>query len=177
MPRRTSSSPNDDGSTGACRPCRSRSISSGRVASVFVNNNGNVTFDGPLSHVHAVPAHDRRPAVIAPFFADVDTRGPASSVVTWGTTTWRRPGLLRVWGDFGVGYYSARTDKLNDFQLLLVDRSDIGPGDFDIVLNYDRLEWETGEASGGVDGLGGSSARAGFSNGDPASRSSCPARR
>jgi hypothetical protein len=47
----------------------------------------------------------------------------------------------------------------------LVDRSDQGAGDFDIIFNFDQIEWETGDASGGTDGLGGSSARAGYSNG------------
>lgn len=64
-----------------------------------------------------------------------------------------------------VGYFAAAADKLNSFQLLLIDRSDIAPNAFDIVFNYDKIQWETGSASGGVNGLGGSSARAGYSNG------------
>jgi hypothetical protein len=79
-----------------------------------------------------------------------------------------------LWADVGVGYYSYQTDKLNSFQLLLVDRSDIGPGDFDLVMNYDQIQWETGQASGGVDGLGGFSARVGYSNGVPASSFELP---
>ena len=47
----------------------------------------------------------------------------------------------------------------------MIDRSDSGPGDFDIEMNYDQIQWETGEASGGVDGLGGSPASVGYSNG------------
>jgi Ca2+-binding RTX toxin-like protein len=39
------------------------------------------------------------------------------------------------------------------------------PGDFRIVFNYDRIQWETGDASGGSNGFGGSSARVGYSNG------------
>ena len=42
---------------------------------------------------------------------------------------------------------------------------DFAPGDFRIIFNYDRIRWETGDASGGTNGLGGSSARVGFSNG------------
>ena len=33
------------------------------------------------------------------------------------------------------------------------------------VSAYDRIEWETGDASSGIGGLGGASARAGYSNG------------
>ncbi|TFD67709.1 hypothetical protein E3T47_03515 [Cryobacterium ruanii] len=65
-----------------------------------------------------------------------------------------------------VGYYSASTDKLNSFQLLLVNREDASsPGAFDIIFNYDKVQWETGSASGGTGGLGGTSAVAGCSNG------------
>ena len=64
-----------------------------------------------------------------------------------------------------VGYFNSHVDKTNSFQLLLVDRSDTGAGNFDIVFNYDKIQWETGDQSGGSGGLGGSSARAGYSNG------------
>ena len=67
-----------------------------------------------------------------------------------------------------VDYFSSSVNHTNrnSFQLILVDRSDVAAGDFDIIFNYDQIEWETGTASGGdSDGLGGNSARAGFSNG------------
>ena len=161
---------NDDGSYGPYPLSFPIGFFGTTYASVFVNNNGNVTFDGPMSTYTPFPLTTTNRVVIAPFFGDVDTRSPSSSVVTWGTTTFAgRPAFCVLWADVGVGYYSVQTDKLNSFQLLLVDRSDIGPGDFDIVMNYDQVQWETGQASGGVDGLGGASARVGYSNGDPAS--------
>jgi len=49
---------------------------------------------------------------------------------------------------------------------VLIDRSDRASGDFDFEFNYDQIEWEIGEASDGTDGLGGSSARAGYSDGE-----------
>lgn len=64
-----------------------------------------------------------------------------------------------------VGYYGAQTDKLNTFQVILTDRSDTGVGNFDIYFNYDSIQWETGNASGGTDGLGGISAAAGYNAG------------
>ena len=48
---------------------------------------------------------------------------------------------------------------------MLIDRSDIAVGDFDIEFNYDSMTWETGDASGGQDGFGGTPARAGYSDG------------
>lgn len=81
-----------------------------------------------------------------------------------GTSTINGQGAFGVnWVD--VGYFSRHTDKLNSFQLVLIDRSDIAAGDFDFELNYDKIQWETGDASGGSNGLGGSSARAGWTNG------------
>ncbi|MBX7236221.1 MAG: VWA domain-containing protein [Caldilineales bacterium] len=54
---------------------------------------------------------------------------------------------------------------MNSFQLVLISRNDIGQGDFDIEFNYAQILWETGDASGGNGGLGGASARVGYSNG------------
>ena len=47
----------------------------------------------------------------------------------------------------------------------MTDRSDIGTGDFYFEFNYDQILWETGSASGGVNGFGGNPARAGWSSG------------
>ena len=87
-----------------------------------------------------------------------------SQPVTYGTGTVDGRNAFGVnW--VNVGHYSRDTDPLNSFQLVLVDRSDIGVGDFDFEFNYDTIGWETGRASGGTNGLGGNSARVGYSNG------------
>lgn len=134
---------------------------------LYVNNNGNVTFDNRLSTYTPFSLLSTTHPMIAPFFADVDTRGQGSGLTSYGLGTFAgRPAFGVTWADVGgVGYYPTATDKLNRFQMLIVKRSDVGPGDFDIVFNYDQIQWETGGASGGEAGLGGDSARAGFSNG------------
>jgi len=130
--------------------------------SLYVNNNGNVTFLNPLSDFTPFGLVGTDSQIIAPYFSDVDTR--VGNLVTFGTDTVDGHAAFGVdW--IGVGYYSTNTDKLNSFQLILIDRSDRNPGDFDIEFNYDQVQWETGDASGGIDGLGGDSAVAGFSNG------------
>lgn len=48
-----------------------------------------------------------------------------------------------------VRYYNRRDDKLNSFHLVLINRSDIVPGDFDIEFNYDKIERETAGAGDG----------------------------
>lgn len=136
---------------------------------LYVNNNGNVTFNAPLSAFTPSPILGVQTPLIAPFWADVDTRGTGAQPVTFGPIS---AGSTEVNGHaafcvnwVNVGYYSFGTDKLNSFQLVLIDRSDIAPGDFDIEFNYDKVQWEAGGASGGVGGLGGSSARVGYSSG------------
>jgi hypothetical protein len=162
---------NDDSSTGVVDLPFGINFFGTTYSSGFVNNNGNVTFAEPLSTFTPFDLTTAGTPIIAPFFADVDTRGAGSGLVHWGDTTFGgRPAWCVLWTDVaaGVGYFGSHTDKLNSFQLLLVDRSDEGPGDFDIVFNYDQIQWETGDASGGAGGLGGFSARAGFSNGSSA---------
>jgi hypothetical protein len=133
--------------------------------SVYVNNNGNVTLDAPLSTFTPFGLAGTSAKIIAPFFADVDTRG--GNTVTFGNDTVDGHNAFGVnWP--GVGYFGnggAHLDKLNDFQLILIDRSDTGAGNFDIEFNYNQIQWETGDASGGIGGLGGTSAAVGFSNG------------
>ena len=69
------------------------------------------------------------------------------------------------WVDVGF-FGSSNENALNSFQLVLIDRSDVEAGAFDIEFNYDEILWESGTASDGdANGLGGSSARAGFAYG------------
>ncbi len=129
----------------------------------FVNNNGNVTFGSALADY--TPTGLNGPTklpIIAPFFADVDTR--ESSPVTFGLGSYAGRNAFGVtYAD--VGYYDFHADKTNTFQLVLVDRSDVKLGDADIYFNYETILFETGDEDGGVDGLGGIAARAGYSNG------------
>jgi Ca2+-binding RTX toxin-like protein len=131
--------------------------------SLFVNNNGNVTFDAAQATFtpFGLGAAHRGTPIIAPFFADVDTRGAASGVVEYGTGVFEGKAVFVATWPL-VGYYNQQTDKLNEFQIVLVDQ---GAGDFDIYFNYGQIQWETGDASGGVNGLGGFSASVGFSEG------------
>lgn len=168
---------NDDGSTGAIdlTPIFGESglnFFGRQFTSVYVNNNGNITFSGPASQYtpNEINAGANNP-IIAPFWADVDTRGGAVTPTLGGNSTGTNLVYYDIdeeakiftvtWDD--VGYYSSRTDKLNAFQLQLVSKGD---GNFDIVYRYEDINWTTGSASGGSGGLGGSVARAGYSAGN-----------
>ncbi|NJM87115.1 MAG: hypothetical protein HC847_07905 [Hydrococcus sp. RU_2_2] len=155
---------NDDGSTDLV-PIGFRVGFFGREFNrLYVNNNGNVTFDQRLSEFTPFNLTRTQRLIVAPFFADIDTRNPASGVTSYGTgTADGRAAFGVTWRN--VGYFSQKVDKTNSFQVVLIDRSDTGANNFDIEFNYDRIQWETGDASGGTNGLGGSSARVGYSNG------------
>ena len=155
---------NDDQSTALIPLPFTVNFFGNSYSGLYVNNNGNVTFDSALSTYTPFDLTSTNRVIIAPFFADVDTMGSGSSEVTYGTGTVNgRPAFGVNW--INVGYYSAHDDKLNSIQLVLIDRSDIAPGNFDFEMNYAVIDWETGDASDGIGGLGGSSARAGYSNG------------
>jgi hypothetical protein len=153
---------NDDGSTDLIPLGFTINFFGTSYSGAYVNNNGNLTFDEPLITYTPEPLSSAGLTVIAPFWADVDTR--AGNVTRYGTgTVDGHPAFGATWRD--VGYYSFGADKLNSFQVILIDRSDIGAGAFDIEYNYEQVQWETGDASGGSGGLGGSSVRVGYSNG------------
>ncbi len=130
----------------------------------YVNNNGNITFDSSLATFTPFGLARTQREIIAAFFADVDTRPTGSKLVTYGQDTINGHKAFGV-NYVDVGYYNVHADKLNSFQLIVVDRSDTGPGNFDIEFNYARISWETGDASGGVNGYGGTPAAVGWSNG------------
>ncbi|QKR99068.1 PEPxxWA-CTERM sorting domain-containing protein [Sphingomonas sp. CL5.1] len=163
-----------DGTVARCDDCYTSAISPGfslnffgnTYSSFYVSNNGYITFQygtGGYTPYGLGSGYSGQP-IIAPFFADVDTRPSNGGTVTYGSGTYAGQNAYAVtWNS--VGYYPEQTDKLNTFQLVLTDRSDVGTGDFDIYFNYDQTQWETGSASGGSGGFGGTPAAAGFNAG------------
>ena len=155
---------NDDGSTAAIPLPFSANYFGTTYTQTFVNNNGNITFNGPLGTFTPFSLNTTTVPIIAPFFADVDTRGAGSGLTQYGNdTVGGRAAFCVNW--INVGYFPSATNLLNSFQLILIDRADTGAGNFDIEFNYNSILWETGGASGGTGGLGGNSARAGYANG------------
>jgi hypothetical protein len=154
---------NDDGSTAAVALPFPIHFFSGTYRSVYVNNNGNLTFGDPLSQYTPQGLGSLPYPIIAPFWGDVDTR--VGNVVTYGSGTVEGHKAFGVtWPE--VGCYSEIDSTTNTFQVVLISRSDIGSGDFEIEYNYGPIAWESGEASGGdASCLGGTPARAGYASG------------
>src|SRR5262249_51406491 len=143
--------------------------------SLFVNINGSVSFGSDVGTFTPTTITGGGTPLIAPYWADVDTRldtsdpiqNPPQVVYDLDTTN---PVFTATWP--GVDYYSVPSPghdpKANFFQVQLYDRggSAASGDDFDIVFRYQSIQWDSGDASGGTDGLGGTVARAGWTAGD-----------
>ena len=139
----------------------------------WLNNNGSVTFNAATSSFtpSSITGSTSNP-IIAAFWADIDTRGGEVTATPGGTST----GSNLLWYDLDavthtftatwddVGYYGSHNDKLNAFQLSIHEIN--AQGDFDIIFRYENVDWTTGDASDGSNGLGGTPARAGYSAGN-----------
>ena len=110
---------NDDDSTGAIR----LNLGEGpinfygqRFSSVYVNNNGNITFGDSLSDYtpRGLQTGVGLP-IIAPFFADVDTYGEGSGLVHYGNATINgRQAFVASY--IGVGYFDSNRTSSTAFR-------------------------------------------------------------
>lgn len=152
-------SPNDDGSSNMLLLPFAVNFYGNGYETFYVNNNGNITFAEPFEEYTPDPFPIAYQSMIAPYWADVDTRCETCGNVYVATPN--ADTVMVTWND--VGYYDQHADKTNNFQLVLRNQLD---GNFDVEFRYDRLEWTTGDASDGIGGLGGTPAQAGFDAGD-----------
>ncbi|HTL80555.1 MAG TPA: PKD domain-containing protein [Bacteroidia bacterium] len=129
---------------------------------VYINNNGNISFGSPYYNITTNAFPSAGVPTIAPFFADADTRNPASGLVYYKVTP---TAMLVRWE--GIGYYSLHVDKVNDMQLIITDGTDplLPPGS-NVSFCYGDMQWTTGDASGGVGGFAGNPAVVGANMGD-----------
>lgn len=149
---------NDDGSTGLIPLGFTFRFFGTDYNSLYVNNNGNLTFLAPLSIFtpYAFPSTAGTP-MIAPFFADVDTRNGKGTVTYEGNASYFRVNWTNV------GYFNAfstnNPDYRNSFSVTIQKNNGI-------VFEYEAMNWTTGDASGGGQGFGGCPATLGLDKGD-----------
>ena len=165
---------NDDGSSNQLSLPFNINFYGETYSSFFVNNNGNISFNQPISSFTPEafplsPLNDGELStttqpMIAPFWADVDTICDDCGSVYVNSAN--EDIVVVTWEN--VGYYSQNSDKTNTFQAILIDRSEetTVQGDFDIGFRYEQLEWTTGDASEGINGLDGVEASAGYDAGN-----------
>jgi len=127
---------------------------------VYINDNGGLSLVEGLVGEEAPSAtnggfgnYKKGIPLIAPFWSDVDIRGPfepdrvvLNKIVYGG-------GLIDGHTAFGVswidvGYSWRQIDKTNSFQLIMIDRSDTGTGNFDLEFNYNQIQWDNGGLPG-----------------------------
>jgi len=152
--------PNDDGSSSLINLPFSFCLYGQTFNSVYINNNGNVSFGAPYATFSANAFPDPAFVMVAPFWGDVDTRGIGD--VFFKVT----PTAMYVnWVD--VGYFNSYTDKINNFQLIITDGNDpvLGAGN-NVLFCYKDMQWTTGDASSGVNGFGGEPATVGANRGN-----------
>lgn len=116
---------------------------------IYINMNGNCTFGSAFSGYNpgtsTLSGTNRN--IMAPLWADVDTRNTSTAQVTYSSTS---PGAIpQVDGRnaffvnwIGVSRYNNQSTPTNSFQLVIVDRSDTGAGNFDFMFNYDEVAWD-----------------------------------
>ena len=121
---------------------------------IYVNMNGNCTFGQTFTGYNpndsTLAGTNRN--IMAPLWADVDTRNTGASQVTYSNTTAGsvpqfngRNAFFVNW--VGVASYNNQSAPTNSFQLVIVDRSDTGAGNFDFMFNYDQITWDIATAA------------------------------
>ncbi|MBP7515106.1 MAG: T9SS type A sorting domain-containing protein [Flavobacteriales bacterium] len=159
--------PNDDMSSTAITLPFTFSLFSEPYAEVYINNNGNVSFGTPYGTFTATGFPSDGFVMVAPFWADVDTRGEDGSGLNGGEVVYKVTdhALYVNWVD--VGYFSMQTDLHNAFQLIITDGTDpVIPGGNNVSFCYQDMQWTTGSASGGLGGFDGTPATAGVNRGN-----------
>jgi nidogen-like/PEP-CTERM motif-containing protein len=155
-------SPNDDGFSGPITLGYTLSFFGNTYTSFFANNNGNISFNAGIPNFTPSGPTGASQPIMSPFFADVDTRDPASGLMSLRNDIANE--TIVTWDH--VGYYSAHGDLLNSFQLVFRGPDYLIPaGEGAIGFFYRGMQWETGDASGGSGGFGGSPGAVGFGNG------------
>lgn len=126
---------------------------------VWLNNNGNISFNGGISTFTPSAFPSTGNEMIAAFWADVDLAG---SGTVHGTIT--PTAAVFNWVD--VGYFNDHSDKINTFQIVITDGTDPLVQNGNVGIFYGDMAWTTGDLSSGTNGFGGSPATAGANRGN-----------
>lgn len=121
--------------------------------SLKISANGNVQFSTNSTAFSATGFPSTAVNMIAPFWADGET------MVNFGGLTYGKikvvsnaTNMIISWDS--LGYFNNNLDKLNSFQLILTDGTDpILPPGKNVGFKYRKMEWTTGDASGGTNGF------------------------
>jgi hypothetical protein len=105
---------------------------------LWVNSNGGVNLAMAWSAYSNLDLHSIAMPVIAPLFTDLDTRNTATNVDTYGVIADYHGHQAFCANWVNVGHF-ANSGPEYSAQLLIVDRSDTGAGNVDVIFNYDWI--------------------------------------
>ncbi|MEY5132344.1 MAG: putative signal peptide protein [Bacteroidota bacterium] len=154
--------PNDDASSPYIQLPFTFNFYGTSYDSIVINNNGNISFSSAYVNFTANPFPDPTYNMIAPFWGDVDTRSANGGNVWYKTTP---DALIVIWDH--VGYFNMHDTLTNTFQLIISNGTDtLIHGNNNVSFCYGDMQWTTGDASGGVNGIGGTAATVGLNIGN-----------
>jgi hypothetical protein len=153
---------NDDGSSGPISLGFEFYFYERPFTSVAINNNGNLTFDSGFGGFtpSGFPVNRK---MIAPFWADVDTRSLVGVDASNTNLVWHRfvdlngdsaiDTLVVTWD--GVGVFPSNNTERNTFQVAIsgIRNAFGGPnglGGLNAAFSYGDMNWSVGSASGGA---------------------------
>ena len=129
--------------------------------SMWINTNGNVTFDG-ANATYTASGFPNNDVMLAPFWADVDFGCGDCGDLYYKVTD---DAVFVNWIE--VGYFSGQNDKVNSFQVIFTpEGSEVLTAGNTAQFCYLDMQWTTGSASQGTNGFGGSPANVGASAGN-----------
>jgi type IX secretion system substrate protein/nidogen-like len=132
--------------------------------SVFISNNGIVSFVKPIFNFIDSPAAvplGTDTIIIAPFWANSYTLNNGGKVYYKITPTY----MAVIWDS--VRYAGIDVDGWNTFQLIISDGTDpIVPNHNNVWFCYPVMQWACSDSSGGFSGYGGTAAFVGVNKGD-----------
>lgn len=135
---------NDDGSSSMKSLGFDLDFYGNTFDSLYINNNGNVTFNSPMwTYTPYIFPNPGGQPIVAPYFADVDTRPSDGGHVYYDTREVNIGGntqqeFIVTWDK--VGYYSYNTSPLNTFQMIIQNDGDVG-------FSYGDMGWTIGDVS------------------------------
>lgn len=127
--------------------------------SVYMNNNGNISFNNGISTFSSNAFPSTGNTMIAAFWADFDFGGTGTMHATITPTA-------AIFNWVSAGYFSSQTDKINTCQIVITDGIDPLITGGNCAIHYADMQWTTGSASSGVNGFGGTPATAGANRGN-----------
>jgi hypothetical protein len=156
---------NDNGSTLPIKLPFSFCFYGKNYDTVYINNNGNISFKKPLNNVvQHLPPFGADTLMLAPFFADIYTWG-GNKLVGGDRVFYQLTPTYMVVKWNKVGFYSpGDMDEFNSIQLTITNGTDpILPAGNNVQFCYNNMMWAT---TSDTTGFGGFPAMVGISNGN-----------